>query len=149
MALNNIKFSDYDNTLISLESKQSGLFIKVKDKVGKTKLVASYADITREIEIEISFDEIKNVDLLDHAYYISNGKETDLEIITDPKGIPVTDFNIVVEDTSIASLNEGKLIGLSEGKTKIILNYLDKVITQDLYVYDDLIHVESLNKNKS
>lgn len=149
MALNNIKFRDYDSDLINIESKASGLFIKAKDKIGTTKLVAEYSGIVREINIEVVADSIKSVSLEDHPYYILNGKSNKLNVITEPLGIPLNDLDIKVEDTNTAKVVDGKLVGLKEGITKLVLNFNGKQTSRELYVFDNLIHIEQIdNDNK-
>lgn len=145
MLINNLKFDEYDKDLISIETKDKDLVISVKNKVGKTKLVATYADIKREIDITITPDEIHSIKLLDHPYYIYNNKDNPLNLITDPIGIDTSNLNITVENPLIATIENGKIRGLSEGVTKIKLLYNGEETTEDLYVYNDLIHI---TKNK-
>lgn len=147
MAINNIKFQ-YDKELISIETSGKDLVIKALNKVGKTKLVATYANIKREIDVEVEASEIKSIELANHPYYILNNKESDLEIITDPIGIDLSGISLSIEDESIAKIINGKLVGVSEGVTKLKLIYNEEEQVRDLYVSNDYISVDVLNDKR-
>lgn len=145
MSINNLKFEDYDESLISIETKGNDLVIKTKNKVGSTNLVATFAKIKRSIKIEITPDKIHSIKLYNHAYYIYNGKEMPLDIETDPIGIDIGNLDISVLDPTLAKLENGKITGLNEGKTqiKLIVDGIEQI--EDLYVYNDLIHITKVN----
>ncbi|MCX4249239.1 MAG: hypothetical protein OSJ65_05700 [Bacilli bacterium] len=147
MSINNIKF-EYDKGLISIESSGGGLVIKAGNKIGKTKLVAVYENIKKEIAVEVRAGEIKSIELANHPYYILNNKENDLEIITDPIGIDLSEISISVEDESIARVINGKLVGVNEGVTKLKLLYNGEEQIRDLYVSNDFISVDVLNDKR-
>lgn len=143
MSINSLKFEEYDQSIISIETKGNDLVIKAKNKVGKTKLVATYANIKREIPITVTPDEIHSIKLMDHPYYIYNNKVNNLDIITDPIGIDTNNINVSIDNPEIARIENGKIIGVSEGVTKIKLLYNDEETSEDLYVYNDLIHINN------
>ena len=148
MSLNNIKFEVEDKSLFTIENKGTDLNIVTKNKVGKTKLVATYDKIRKEIEVNIIANEIKDISLSENPYYIYNGKSNNVEVITDPIGIDLSSIDLSVLDPNIAKFENGSLVGLSEGITKLRLLYNGVEKFQDLYVYNDLIHVEVMDKNK-
>lgn len=147
MAINNIKF-DYDKELISIETSGNDLVIKTKNRVGKTKLVATYANIKREIDVEVEASEIRSIELENHPYYILNNQENDLEIITDPIGVDLSGVSLSVEDENIAKIINGKLVGVNEGVTKLKLLYNGEEQVRDLYVSNDFISVDVLNDKR-
>lgn len=148
MSINNLKFDGYDQNLIKIETKGNDLVIKTQNKVGSTKLIASYADIKREIGINVTADAIHSIKLEPHAYYVYNNKENPLMLITDPLGIDTTNISVTIDNPEIARIENGNIIGISEGVTKINLAFNDEVESQDLYVFNNLIHINKQNVNE-
>lgn len=149
LAINSIKFKVEDESLITVGSKGNDLAISTKNRVGHTKLIATYEKITKEIPITIIPDEIRTVELENHPYYIYNNQENALNIITDPLGIDISNLNISIADESIATIKNGKLLGLKEGSTTITLNFKDQVTSEKIYVFNDLINITAESKDKN
>ena len=148
IAINSVKFEVEDNSFLAIENKEQELVIVTKNKVGSTVLKASYDKIKISIEVEIIAEEIIGATLIDHPYYIYNGRANDLAIITDPIGIDIANLDLRVENTDIAEIIDGKLVGKSKGETRLILTFNEEVIEREIIVLDDLIHI-TLNNNSS
>ncbi|MCH5167219.1 MAG: hypothetical protein J1F35_04925 [Erysipelotrichales bacterium] len=149
IAINSVKFEIEDTSLFSIENRGGKLTLVTKNKVGETKLTATYDKIKISIPVKIEVLDIKTVSFVNHPYYVYNGKENDIEIITDPIGIDLSLLDISVENTDIAEFIDGKLIGKSIGETIININFKGEVFTQDIIVLDDLIHIyETSNKEE-
>ena len=102
----NIKFSDYDQTIVDIKSTKEGLMLKALNKLGTTKLKATYQDKTAEITLSVFSDYISSAKLFSDNYYVYLDDKTDLSLDTNPENVEAGFFDVFVDDENIATIKD-------------------------------------------
>lgn len=139
--IKNIKFTDYDESLVSIKSDKETIYLESLNKLGTTILKASYQDKTTSIKISVFSDYIESAKLNYENYYVYLDDQTNLTLTTNPLNVNVNFFNVIVDDESKATVNNGIITGKSLGKTKLSLNYNGVLSTSNLYVIKNRIAI--------
>lgn len=144
--IRNIKLSGYDEGLIEIKSSKEGLVIKTLNKLGSTKIKASYQDKESEMTINVFSDVIKSAKMIDN-YYVYLDDFAQLTLETDPENVDASFFNVFSDDESIAKVNGGSIIGVSLGKTRLNLKYADVLSSSYVYVIKSRIAIYLMEGN--
>lgn len=144
--IRNIKLSGYDEGLIEIKSSKEGLVIKTLNKLGSTKIKASYQDKESEMTINVFSDVIKSAKMIDN-YYVYLDDFAQLTLETDPENVDASFFNVFSDDESIAKVNGSSIIGVSLGKTRLNLKYADVLSSSYVYVIKSRIAIYLMEGN--
>ena len=143
----NIKFSDYDQTIVDIKSTKEGLMLKALNKLGTTKLKATYQDKTAEITLSVFSDYISSAKLFSDNYYVYLDDKTDLSLDTNPENVEAGFFDVFVDDENIATIKDGVISGKTLGKTIMKMDYNGITSTSNLYVIKNRIAIYLMENN--
>ncbi len=143
----NIKFSGYDETIVDLVSTKEGLMLKALNKLGTTKLKATYQDKTAEITLSVFSDFISSAKLFNDNYYVYLNDTAQLSLDTDPENVESSFFDVLVDNENIATVKDGIISGKSLGKTSLKLEYDGIISTSNLYVIKNRIAIYLMENN--
>lgn len=146
--IKNVKFSEYDESLIEITTSKKEVVIKALNKLGTTKIKAEYQNKETEITIHIYSDYITSAKLLNENYYAYVDETNKIVIETDPENVEVSFFNITVDDENIASISNGNIIGKNLGVTNINLDYNGITSKSKLYVIKSRIAIYIMSNNE-
>mgnify|MGYP004685615667 FL=1 len=120
--IKNIKFTDYDESLVKIKSDGTSIYLTALNKLGSTNIKASYQDKSSTIKISVFSDYIESAKLNEDNYYVYLDDQTNLTLTTNPLNIIVNFFNVLVDDETKAVIQDGVITGKGLGKTKLSLN---------------------------
>ena len=143
----NIKFSDYDQTIVDIKSTKEGLMLKALNKLGTTKLKTTYQDKTAEITLSVFSDYISSAKLFSDNYYVYLDDKTDLSLDTNPENVEAGFFDVFVDDENIATIKDGVISGKTLGKTIMKMDYNGITSTSNLYVIKNRIAIYLMENN--
>ena len=143
----NIKFSDYDQTIVDIKSTKEGLMLKALNKLGTTKLKATYQDKTAEITLSVFSDYISSAKLFSDNYYVYLDDKTELSLDTNPENVEAGFFDVFVDDENIATIKDGVISGKTLGKTIMKMDYNGITSTSNLYVIKNRIAIYLMENN--
>ena len=143
----NIKFSDYDETIIDIKNTKEGLMLKALNKLGTTKLKATYQDKTAEITLSVFSDYISSAKLFSDNYYVYLDDKAQLSLDTNPENVEASFFDVLVDDENIATIKDGIISGKSLGKTTLQMEYNGVNSTSNLYVIKNRIAIYLMENN--
>ena len=139
--IKNIKFTDYDESLVKIKSDGTSIYLTALNKLGSTNIKASYQDKSSIIKISVFSDYIESAKLNEDNYYVYLDDQTNLTLTTNPLNINVNFFNVLVDDETKAVIQDGVITGKGLGKTKLSLNYNGVTSTSNLYVIKNRIAI--------
>lgn len=141
--IRNVKFEITDKTIAKIKVDETGIFLSTLGKLGKTKVIAKYADIESTLELTVSQDSYDTAKLYDKFYYAYVGEPTTIDVESTPAGIDVSKFKLNVMDSNIAYFDlENKLIPKVTGETKITLDDPEGRTEATLFVIKNRITVK-------
>ena len=147
--IKNIKFTDYDESLVKIKSDGTSIYLTALNKLGSTNIKASYQDKSSIIKISVFSDYIESAKLNENNYYVYLDDQTNLTLTTNPLNINVNFFNVLVDDETKAVIQDGVITGKGLGKTKLSLNYNGVTSTSNLYVIKNRIAIYINDKEYS
>ena len=147
--IKNIKFTDYDESLVKIKSDGTSIYLTALNKLGSTNIKASYQDKSSIIKISVFSDYIESAKLNEDNYYVYLDDQTNLTLTTNPLNINVNFFNVLVDDETKAVIQDGVITGKGLGKTKLSLNYNGVTSTSNLYVIKNRIAIYINDKEYS
>lgn len=147
--IKNIKFTDYDESLVKIKSDGTSIYLTALNKLGSTNIKASYQDKSSIIKISVFSDYIESAKLNENNYYVYLDDQTNLTLTTNPLNVNVNFFNVLVDDETKAVIQDGVITGKGLGKTKLSLNYNGVTSTSNLYVIKNRIAVYINDKEYS
>lgn len=139
--IKNIKFTDYDESLVTIKSDGTSIYLSALNKLGSTNIKASYQDKSSIIKISVFSDYIESAKLNEDNYYVYLDEQTNLTLTTNPLNVNVNFFNVLVDDETKAVIQDGVITGKGLGKTKLSLNYNGVTSTSNLYVIKNRIAI--------
>lgn len=139
--IKNIKFTDYDESLVTIKSDGTSIYLTALNKLGSTNIKASYQDKSSTIKISVFSDYIESAKLNENNYYVYLDDQTNLTLTTNPLNVNVNFFNVLVDDETKAVIQDGVITGKGLGKTKLSLNYNGVTSTSNLYVIKNRIAI--------
>lgn len=139
--IKNIKFTDYDESLVKIKSDGTSIYLTALNKLGSTNIKASYQDKSSIIKISVFSDYIESAKLNENNYYVYLDDQTNLTLTTNPLNVNVNFFNVLVDDETKAVIQDGVITGKGLGKTKLSLNYNGVTSTSNLYVIKNRIAI--------
>lgn len=139
--IKNIKFTDYDESLVKIKSDGTSIYLTALNKLGSTNIKASYQDKSSIIKISVFSDYIESAKLNEDNYYVYLDDQTNLTITTNPLNVNVNFFNVLVDDETKAVIQDGVITGKGLGKTKLSLNYNGVTSTSNLYIIKNRIAI--------
>lgn len=139
--IKNIKFTDYDESLVTIKSDGTSIYLTALNKLGSTNIKASYQDKSSIIKISVFSDYIESAKLNEDNYYVYLDDQTNLTLTTNPLNVNVNFFNVLVDDETKAVIQDGVINGKGLGKTKLSLNYNGVTSTSNLYVIKNRIAI--------
>lgn len=139
--IKNIKFTDYDESLVKIKSDGTSIYLTALNKLGSTNIKASYQDKSSIIKISVFSDYIESAKLNEDNYYVYLDDQTNLTLTTNPLNVNVNFFNVLVDDETKAVIQDGVITGKGLGKTKLSLNYNGVTSTSNLYVIKNRIAI--------
>ena len=139
--IKNIKFTDYDESLVKIKSDGTSIYLTALNKLGSTNIKASYQDKSSIIKISVFSDYIESAKLNEDNYYVYLADQTNLILTTNPLNVNVNFFNVLVDDETKAVIQDGVINGKGLGKTKLSLNYNGVISTSNLYVIKNRIAI--------
>lgn len=146
--IKNIKLSDYDESLIELKSDKNSILIKSLNKLGSTKLKASYQNKETVITINVFSDYITSATVYPDNYYIYVGTSEKIVLNTNPDNVDANFFDVKVSDEEIATIKDGVIFGNKIGSTTISLDYNGINSNSKLYVIKNRIAIYIMDNNK-
>lgn len=147
--IKNIKFTDYDESLVKIKSDGTSIYLTALNKLGSTNIKASYQDKSSIIKISVFSDYIESAKLNENNYYVYLDDQTNLTLTTNPLNVNVNFFNVLVDDETKAVIQDGVITGKGLGKTKLSLNYNGVTSTSNLYVIKNRIEIYINDKEYS
>lgn len=146
--IKNVKFSDYDESIIEISSTKNGVMLKALNKLGSTTLKATYQEKETKIEINVFSDYITSAKLFKDNYYVYLDDTAQLSLDTNPLNVEASFFNVSVENQEIASIKDGIITGKNLGKTAIKMEYNGETSESNLYVIKSRIAIYIMNGDK-
>lgn len=147
--IKNVKFSEYDSSLIEIKATKEGVILKTLNKLGSTKIKANYQDKESVMTLDIFSDFIKSAKLLSENYYVYLDEPSKIAIETDPENVEESFFNFIINDNTIAEIKDGVINGKTLGKTNITLDYNGIKSNSNLYIIKNRIAIYVINNNEN
>lgn len=138
-----IKFTIEDKSLLEIKEINGKLMLKSLDKLGSTKLVATFDDREASLDVVINQTFAQSAKLYDKVYYAYLNQETLIDVDSKPIGIDPSFLDLSVENLNIATIMpNGHVKGLAIGETTIILNSPEGTSRALLYVIRNRITIK-------
>ena len=136
------KFSEKGYAELTIDKKDE-LVLKTLNKVGKVKLTATFEKYTTTTTLIIVPSEIKAAALAKHEYFFYLNEVSNLELVTDPENVDVSNFDVRFEDTNIVDFDENKKVVPKQlGDTKVFLTFDGETTEQKVHVLSSKLDIK-------